>query len=31
MNLKNIGSYVDRLKKAEMRVGGKYQFSALVQ
>ena len=31
MNLKDIGSFVDRLKEAENKVGGKYQFSSLVQ
>jgi len=31
VNLKQIGTFVDSLRTAETQVGGKYQFSALVQ
>ena len=31
MNLKDIGTFVDSLKQAEVRVGGKYQFAVLAQ
>jgi len=31
VNLKQIGTFVDRLRAAETKVGGKYQFSSLVQ
>jgi len=31
VNLKDIGTFVDSLKQAEVRVGGKYQFAVLAQ
>ncbi len=31
MELGDIGGFVERLRRAELRAGGKYQLSALVQ